>query len=279
MTIKMTIARALFGKRLAHFIQQKKNSKAQANFASDTTHALSSNFLFIVGCGHSGTSVLNKIIGVHPNVFPVGGESELFLNFNGDAREISNQISNWVEQARINEASMVLEKTPLHIHKIQLIRKFLPNARFVFITRNPLDCIASLHKRYDDLEAAISRYHMDNFEGLLISRFSFVHRVKYEHLITDFQKTIRTILEFAELHEEDLSNFHEQKTYYDHNTIVKTERYSSENHSAVRNFQVNQPVYDTRGVSASSLTEQETGHIKSEARFISTLLGYNLQTR
>jgi hypothetical protein len=67
MTIKMTIARALFGKRLAHFIQQKKNSKAQANFASDTTHALSSNFLFIVGCGHSGTSVLNKIIGVHPN--------------------------------------------------------------------------------------------------------------------------------------------------------------------------------------------------------------------
>ena len=278
MTIKMTIARALFGKHLAYFFQRKLNSKNLTDFAFDTAHTCSPNFLFIVGCGHSGTSILNKIIGTHQNVYPVGGESELFLSNIVEATDISDQINNWVEQALLNEAKTILEKTPRHIHKVNLIRKFIPNARFIYITRNPLDCIASLHKRYDDLEASISRYHMDNFEGLLISRHSYVHRVKYEHLITDFDKTMNEIIKFARLPLEDLSNFHDQKTFYDHNAIVNTEGYSAENHSAVRNFQVNQPVFDSRGISASSLTGEETSYVKSEVRFIASLLGYKMPT-
>lgn len=36
------------------------------------------NFIFIMGCGHSGTTIFNKIISSHCNVFGISEETYLF---------------------------------------------------------------------------------------------------------------------------------------------------------------------------------------------------------
>jgi len=37
------------------------------------------NFIFIVGCGHSGTTIVNKIISNHKNIFGFNYETYLFI--------------------------------------------------------------------------------------------------------------------------------------------------------------------------------------------------------
>ena len=39
---------------------------------------MSDNMIFIVGCGHSGTTILNKIIGTHKNIYSISQETGFF---------------------------------------------------------------------------------------------------------------------------------------------------------------------------------------------------------
>lgn len=241
---------------------------------SEFQKAAPPNAIFIVGCGHSGTSLLNKILGTHPQVNPIGGESELFLANRLHLPTVEDCITEWLSQTTEKRASHFCEKTPRHIHKTAQIQAFFPEVKFIYVTRNPLDCVASLYKRYENLESAIFRYEFDNYRGLSIVKNENVYRLKYESLITDFKSTVADLLEFLDLPKTDLSNFHEIKTNYDSHVISKPSSYAANSHSDMRNWQVNQPIFDSRGSHREILKKEEVELCQSTLANLARKLDY-----
>ena len=250
--------------QLIHFFHAKKKQAILSHMQP----------VFIVGCGHSGTSLLNKILSTHPSIFPIGGESELFLPQRLSFPQVEDSLIKWGSAANSVRATHICEKTPQHIHKTQQIRAFFPNAKFIYITRNPLDCVASLYKRYNNFERSIFRYQFDNHVGLRLRRRTDVIHVKYESLVIDFDRTMAEVMHFLNLPVVDFSRFHETETRYDSDTIARPEEYNSQTHSDMRNWQVNQPIYDTRGSHAEIMTKDEIELCSSRLNRIAEALGY-----
>ena len=133
--------------------------------------------LFLVGCPRSGTTILQSLLAAHPDItsFP---ETQFFLHLWGDDlgrtlaerltiffaediarpefletmqpyQNVTDRIKWFVsildELAAENGNNIWLEKTPQHLFFIEDITQHLPEAKFIHITRNPLDPIASLY--------------------------------------------------------------------------------------------------------------------------------------
>jgi hypothetical protein len=102
--------------------------------------------IFIVGCPHSGTSILHRLFSLHKDTLGIPGESGLFLN-NPSNERIQSTLSNWRAQAMDEAKQYIVEKTPWHGLKIDQISGMVPGARFIFIIRNPIDTYGSLKQR------------------------------------------------------------------------------------------------------------------------------------
>jgi hypothetical protein len=103
-------------------------------------------FVFIVGCPHSGTTILHRLFSLHRSVLGVPGESGLFLSKPTEAK-ISGTLSHWRSLANEEQKTHVVEKTPWHGLKINIIAEAVADAKFVFILRNPVDTYGSLKHR------------------------------------------------------------------------------------------------------------------------------------
>jgi hypothetical protein len=130
------------------------------------------NLVFIVGCPRSGTTYLQKLLASHPSVHS-GWESYVFAWYVGPL------IRNWLERERLEESdeirgkglhaylndeefrrltknfvsamvgdlpdgALFLEKTPEHSLWIQEIVSLFPESRFINLTRDGRDVVASL---------------------------------------------------------------------------------------------------------------------------------------
>lgn len=117
--------------------------------------------VFVVGCGHAGTTLLASRLGRHSQVFLFPDESSAFLP--GWGLRASRRFWKDCEgKADAYGQSHVLEKTPKHVQCVSRIRALLPEALILGIHRNPLDNCASLKNRFGDLGLAISRWNLDN---------------------------------------------------------------------------------------------------------------------
>ena len=118
-------------------------------------------FAFVVGCGHSGTSLTASRLGLHAACHLVDGET-LAFSPSRTVWSCRRSVREWVHEARTAGRSMIVEKTPKHVHSLARIRRLLPAARVIAVVRNPLDNVASLKERYGSLTIAIERWDMDN---------------------------------------------------------------------------------------------------------------------
>lgn len=50
------------------------------------------NFILIMGCGHSGTTILNKILSSHISVYGLNYETNMFLNDIDNAKKNDKNI-------------------------------------------------------------------------------------------------------------------------------------------------------------------------------------------
>ena len=107
------------------------------------------NLILICGCGHTGTSILARIIGEHPSIYFVTIESGMFLA-NRHYKE-SDYIKKYEEEAKKNGNSLILEKTPRHIWHVDYIRRKYPGTKFILTTRDGRDTVASLYERTKDI--------------------------------------------------------------------------------------------------------------------------------
>ncbi len=195
--------------------------------------------IFIVGCGHSGTSLLLVILGAHSKIFAVPHESRIAAHCRWRFLAAMRKFNRW---AIAHGKTRWVEKTPKHIVHIENILKHRPNARILLIIRDGRDVACSLQKRHGSLEVGIQHWVKRNREGKKFWNHPNVHVLKYESLISDFEKTIREVLAFVgEEYEPGITE------YYKSPQKIEKPASESGNEPDFRGWKVNQPIFDTRG--------------------------------
>jgi len=218
---------------------------------------------FIVGCGHSGTSLLLAILGSHSRIFAVPYESGLFKKSVRRIIFILKKLDNKV--ISLGKRHWV-EKTPKHIYYIEKILKLVPNARIVLIIRDGRDVALSIKARTKKFEEGIRRWIKDNKAGQQFWDHPRLLKIKYEDIIEDFQKTISLILNFiGENYESDVEQFHKKPKRFYSEIISKPESVHGKNHDQYRNWQINQKLFDGRGKWKHEMSEEEKIIFKSKA--------------
>jgi hypothetical protein len=208
--------------------------------------------IFIVGCGHSGTSLLIAILGVHSHIYAVPWETCFAYDYKRREVRLIPQVELFLRRfdTRAIRAGKLrwAEKTPRHIYAIPELLHCRPQARIVIILRDGRDVAYSLWKKGESLQAGIERWVDNNRRGQAFWNHPNVYTLRYEDLIENFEPTLRKLLAFlGEEYEDQLARFHEVPKFYYAEKIEKTPDEGGSYHHTHRNWQINQKLFDGRG--------------------------------
>lgn len=205
-----------------------------------------SGAVFICGCGHSGTTLLANMFSAHPQVFiPLRETSAFHRPTDKDAKRHRDAL---VMDFRRSQKTYLVEKTPRHILHLDRIRALMPAPRFVLMVRDGRDVAASFLKRYGSPESGIERWLE---AGEIILSQAGRHDVmltRYEDLIGDPRRELERICAFSGIpFDEAMLRYHEMEHFWFGETEVRMgSGEEGDGHRALRNWQVNQPIFDGR---------------------------------
>ncbi len=185
--------------------------------------------IFLAGFPRSGTTLLENVLAVHPDVVTIEEKpclehvAEPYLASSGGLENLAKITSG--EAARQREAywscvrgygveprgKVFIDKMPLASVQLPVIAKLFPNARVLFALRDPRDVVLSCFRRRFGMNAAM--YQLLTLDGAAayydaVMRLSEVyrellplaqHQVRYESLVEDFEGTTRAVCDFLGL--------------------------------------------------------------------------------
>ncbi len=160
--------------------------------------AESAAFAFVVGCGHSGTTLIASRLGNHPAVALIPEETNLFEPRRPLGRARRALVAA-LAAARRDGREMVLEKTPKHVRVVGRLRHLLPESPVIAVVRNPLDTCLSLKKRSGTLDEAIGRWCVDNGAVLALGEAGAARIFHFEAVTRDPEPAFREMVEFLGL--------------------------------------------------------------------------------
>ena len=209
--------------------------------------------VFIVGCGHTGTSLLVRMLAQNPEVFAPAFETNAFADPYGLSprhgarllQRIRHLLKSYVESGR----AMLVEKTPKHIHSLGFIQKLIPGAVFLLAVRDGRDVVASLRERSGDFDAAVDRWVTDT--AAVVAALPKTNTIlwRYEDLIAAPEARLGWLCEQLRLpFSPDMLAFHADERLF--NTDEDT-------HGARRNAQLRRPLFDGRGRWKRDLSDSE----------------------
>ena len=230
--------------------------------------------VFIVGCGHSGTSLLLNVLGAHSRLCSIPFESGFALKWPSPCEETRRFFAHCDTYTLRMGKTRWVEKTPRHIFRLKEILRYFPEGRILLLLRDGRDVACSIQDRSGSLAAGIDRWVEDNRAGHDFWEHPNVRLVRYEKLVAEFEGTVRGVLNFiGEEMEDAVLRYHETPRYYFTSRLERPENAFGENHDAFRNWQMNQPLFDGRG-KWLRLTEEEKQLIKARAGEILVQYGY-----
>jgi hypothetical protein len=224
------------------------------------------NIIFIVGCGHSGTTILNKIIGNHKNIYSISQETGLFAQHKKKDKDedIVKNLETLDKRIELNK-KWICEKTPGHVYSIDKIFKVIKDPKIIVIIRDGRDVVASLYKRYDNFEKSVNRWIDDNMEWLNNQYKDSFHLLKYEDFVKEPQIQLIKICEYLqEEYDNNMLNYKKEKI----ELPIFDGPIKGEDHAALRNYQINQELYDGTKRYLKDLTELQINFLYSNKKFI-----------
>jgi tetratricopeptide (TPR) repeat protein len=255
-------------------VEAHRQSQTFAISPTQTTQV--SNPIFIVGCGHSGTSLLLAMLGTHKHLHPIPKESALFLKTD---KGLELTMGEFDHDCLSAGKTAWIEKTPPHIFQIHRFLAFRPQSRILLILRDGRDVVCSLKHRqgYLPVQDRLERWIYDNLAAQSYWQHPNLHVVKYENLIENPEGTLRDICAFLdEEYDPAMLDFHKvERKWYAAEIARPPNIQSRSDHAAHRNWQINQPLFDGRGRWKSEMTDDEKQVFKnSPAQRLLEQFGY-----
>lgn len=263
MIVKSTVGHNVgIGVYTKHWLRRCYNA-----FPSVFAKPMDSNklFTFVVGCGHSGTTLMAAKLSNHSAIMGIGRETNVFSLGNHSLLSVKAIAQEWDYFSSFYGYSCVLEKTPKHIYAYRNIQKIIPNNKFVVMIRNPLDTIASLYKRFENLEFCVERWVYDNAEAINFLGKENVLFVRYEDFTQSPETALREVIEF-------LGYEYEESVLSSEDTVYS--KTPQKDNMRLREAQVGKPVKPNNGGWEKVFDKEQAASIMSKVGRISEQLGY-----
>ncbi len=210
---------------------------------------------FVVGCGHSGTTLLAARLGNHPKIMAIPEETSMFLQVKRRLSTARARISQALEQGADVGAACLVEKTPKHVHSVDRIRRILPDAQVIVVLRNPYDTCLSFKTRFNDLNYGIERWVIDNEAALALSGRDGVCFTFFERLTEHPDGELGRLLAFLGLEFDGAVVSAE-------NTVFESKQHRSPN-MQLRTKQVGQPIRANSGKWRTGLSKEEVRRVEA----------------
>ena len=196
--------------------------------------------IFILGLPRSGTTLVEQIISTHSNVFGAGELFTLgniikdnFFNFNESKKTLNKEsiintnFNDWQDRYDDHllnfkhKEEYLTDKNPLNFLWIGFIKIIFPNSIIIHCHRDPQENCLSIYKNNfpgTDLGWIYDQSDLGDYYNLYNDLMKFWHEllphsiydIKYEELINDQEKVIKSLIEACGLKwEENCLNFHQ----------------------------------------------------------------------
>lgn len=186
--------------------------------------------IFIVGLPRTGTTLLSRIIGAHPDVADAGELNALenaisdqldrFVDLplrstdvaatQGAGIDVAREYMERTQSYYVDGKSRLIDKNPLNVFAAGLIAEGMPNARILCLVREPMDaCYSNFRQLFQngafsysyDLLSLAERYAefhrvVNHWEEKIPENF---HTIRYENLVKDPLSAARDAMEFCGL--------------------------------------------------------------------------------
>ena len=235
-------------------------------------HRIEAAPIFVLGCGHSGTSVLLRLLGAHSKIYGIPYESRVFTH-----PDIKQRLTSkiWNRNTIAHCKHRWVEKTPIHVRMIDRIFVRYPDARVLFVVRDGRDVSVSLRKRFGDYDKSLRRWVNDNHQGLNWVKDPRVMQVHYEDLVKNYDQTMPGICKFiGETFEEGLVDYHETPAYMFSTGVRNPGSGSGKDHKEYRNWQINQKLFDGSGKWVKEMTAEEKACFKADEEATKMLIDF-----
>ena len=232
--------------------------------------------VFIVGCGHSGTSVLLRLLGAHSNIYGVPYESRVFTH-PGLKQRLTSML--WNRNTIALRKHRWAEKSPVHVRMIDRLFARYPEARVLFIVRDGRDVTVSMRKRFGNFEKGLRRWVDDNRQGLNWKDDPRVMELRYEDLVKHYDETMPRICAFIdETFEQGLIAYHETPAYIFSQNVEDPGSAAGKGHKDYRNWQLNQKLFDGSGKWLKEMSAEEKQRFKADKQATQLLIDFGYAT-
>ena len=199
----------------------------------------SSKFIFVVGMPRSGTSLIERILSSHDQVFGAGelpfladiilseinNHPENLQSFFSNNENLNSLSESYLDKISIikNNGKIILDKSLLNFLWIGFIKIIFPQAKIIHVKRNAKDTCLSCYKNLFDnnLNFTYKKSDLTNYYCAYLNLMDFwekkltgsVYTINYEDVIKDPKKNISDLLDFCNLnYDEKCLNFHKNKS-------------------------------------------------------------------
>lgn len=182
--------------------------------------------VFVVGMPRSGTSLTEQIISSHPAAKGAGelqfwslaiDEHEALIKGPGLDESVRNKLARdylTLLDSHSADALRVVDKAPVNCDYLGVIHSIFPNARFIYMQRNPIDtCLSCYFQKFmlslnytmdlSDLTDYYRKHHALMAHWRAVLPPGTILDVPYEELVADQERWSRRILEFVGLEWDD----------------------------------------------------------------------------